>query len=98
MMITMLEAGVSEDQSAALVEAFAAATETLPPFIVESHLLRAADGDVWRIATKWASREALDEYRASVETPEGVLMFRAAGAEPELSVFEVAAHATHGAD
>jgi len=40
---------------------------------------------VWR-------REALDEYRRSVETPGGVLRFRAAGAEPTLSIFDVAVH------
>ena len=37
------------------------------------------------------SREALAEYRRSVEVPGGILIFRSVGAEPTLSIFEVAA-------
>jgi hypothetical protein len=42
----------------------------------------------WRIQTWWASRDALEAMRGA-GTPAGVLMFRAAGAEPALSIFEV---------
>jgi hypothetical protein len=38
----------------------------------------------------WTSREALMAMRQQGGTPAGVLMFRAAGAEPSLSVYEVA--------
>ncbi len=95
MIVTMLEAPVEEDQSDGLVSRFQAAGGSLPSFIIESSLLRAADTDMWKMVTVWESREALDGYLASVETPEGVLMFRAAGAEPARTVFEVAARLDH---
>ena len=72
-----------------------AAGGSLPPFILESFLLHNADNDMWRIVTVWESQDALEGYRASVETPEGVRMFRAAGAEPALTVFDVKAHVDH---
>ncbi len=43
--------------------------------------------------TVWRSADDLDAYRMSVETPEGVRMFRAVDAEPALTVFDVAGHA-----
>ena len=95
MVVTMLEARVEEDQADLLVSQFGAASGSLPSSILESFLLHGADSDMWRIVTVWASREALEGYRASVETPEGVRMFRAAGAEPSLTVFDVEAHADH---
>jgi hypothetical protein len=50
---------------------------------VESFFVHSTeDPTLWRVISVWRSREALDEYRRSVETPGGVLMFRAAGAEP----------------
>ena len=95
MVVTMLEARVSEERVAGLVDAFGGAGDALPPFIVESFLVHASGSDLWRIVTVWASQDDLDEYRASVETPEGVRMFRSAGAEPTLMVFDVAAHIAH---
>ncbi|HEV8214776.1 MAG TPA: hypothetical protein VGP95_03045, partial [Gemmatimonadaceae bacterium] len=58
---------------------------------VRSHLMSdASDGKRWRIETLWTSREALMAMRQQGGTPAGVLMFRAAGAEPSLSIYEVA--------
>ena len=94
-MITMLEARVDEEQVSALVDSYTEVPDSLPPAIVESFLIRELDSDLWRIVTVWESREALDEYRASVDTPGGVLMFRSAGAEPSLTVSEVSAHLSH---
>jgi len=93
MVVTMLEARVRDDTTAVLIDEYGSAGDTLPPFIVETFVLHAAHSDLWRIVTVWESRDALDQYRASVETPEGVRIFRSAGAEPALKVFEVAAHA-----
>ncbi len=95
MVVTMLEARVEGDQADLLVGQFGAAGGSPPPFILESLLLHNADNDMSRIATVWESQDALDGYRASVETPEGVRMFRAAGAEPALTVFDVKAHLDH---
>jgi hypothetical protein len=67
----------------------AAATGTLPPGLVRSELVRdARNATRWRIQTWWTSRDALEAMR-STGTPAGVLMFRAAGAEPVLAVFDV---------
>ena len=95
MVVTMLEARLPDDQGAVLIDEYGAATagDALPPVIVETFLLHAAGSDLWRIVTVWASQDALDQYRESVETPEGVRMFRAAGAEPSLTIFDVEAHA-----
>jgi hypothetical protein len=90
MILTVLEARVPDGGAVALRAAYAAAgAEPLPPGLVRTELLRdAREGARWRIQTWWASREALDAMRGA-GTPAGVLMFRAAGAEPALSVFEV---------
>lgn len=95
MVVTMLEAQVKEDRAGLLVDGFGVAGDSLPPSILESFLLHDAGNDMWRIVTVWTDREALEGYRDSVETPEGVRMFRTAGAEPALTVWEVAAHADH---
>lgn len=90
MVVTMVEARVPADRERDLIGAYEEATEeALPAEIAETFLLRASDGDTWRIATVWRSREALDAYRASVETPQAITMFRAAGAEPTLAIFDV---------
>lgn len=95
MLVTMLEAEVADGDASELVAYFEAETDSLPTAIRETFLLRESGGDLWRLATVWDSREALEGYRASVETPGGVLMFRSAGAEPTLTIFEVAGHADH---
>ena len=95
MLVTMLEAEVTDENARELVASFEAETDSLPTAIRETFLLRESGGDRWRLVTVWESREALDGYRASVETPGGVVMFRSAGAEPMLTIFEVAAHADH---
>jgi heme-degrading monooxygenase HmoA len=89
MVLTVLEARVPPGQEAALQAAYAAAAAELPAGLVRSELLRdARDAARWRIQTWWASREALEAMRGT-GTPAGVLMFRAAGAEPTLAIFEV---------
>lgn len=95
MVVTMLEASVQADREKALTDAYASISGDLPPAIVETLLLHAVGSDAWRIVTVWRSRQDLDDYRASVETPAGVLVFRAADAEPTLTMFDVASRATH---
>jgi heme-degrading monooxygenase HmoA len=88
----MLEARVERDRWAALEAAFKTAIQTPEAGIVQTYLVHnKADAGVWRIMTFWSSREALNLMRSSGETPRGVLMFRAAGAEPALSIFDVVA-------
>jgi len=92
MILTVLEADLPAGHEAALQAGFAAAGEKgVPAGLVRSELVRdAREPQRWRIQTWWSSREALDAMR-SAGTPAGLLMFRAAGAEPALSIFHVVA-------
>jgi hypothetical protein len=94
MVVTMLEARVPPEREADLLREYGAVGGSLPPFIVESFLLHEPGSDVWRIVTVWRSRGELNDYRASVDTPEGVRVFRAVGSEPTLTINDVASHAT----
>jgi len=93
--ITILESHVEPDMVPALLAAYQNGLSHLPPQMIRTFLAHsAADKTLWRIISVWKSREALEEMRHSRETPEGILMFRAAGAEdPQLSIFDVAAYA-----
>ena len=90
MVLTILEATVAPERAADLQAAFRGAAAQVPPGFIRSHLLSATgDPTRWRIETLWTSREALAAMRQT-GTPAGVLMFRAAGAEPSLSLYDVA--------
>lgn len=93
--MTILEAQVELDMIPALQAAYHNGLgHALPPQMTQTFLVQSAsDKKLWRIISIWKSREALDEMRNSGQTPEGILMFRAAGAEPKLSIFDVAASA-----
>jgi len=94
MIITILEAHVDAKNWSDFQNDFKARTAQLPPQMIQTFLLQdTADQSLWRIVSVWKSREALDEMRNSGETPTGVLMFRNAGAEPKLSIFNVPASA-----
>lgn len=97
MILTILEAPVSESNVRNLVDAFDRGSGTLPPMIREVFLLHQPGSDRWGVAAVWRSAEELAAYQASVDIPEGVKMFRAAGAEPTLSRYEVTRHASHDA-
>jgi hypothetical protein len=90
MIVTVLEAHLPPDHAPALLAAYSAARgKPLPPGLVRTELVHdLRDPARWRIQTWWSSREALEAMR-SAGTPAGILMFRAAGAEPTLSVFEI---------
>jgi hypothetical protein len=95
MVITILEAHVEANNWSALQNDYQQRTAQLPFQMLQTFLLQdTTDRSIWRILSVWKSREALDEMRGSGETPAGVLMFRNAGAEPKLSIFDVPASAT----
>lgn len=95
MVVTVLQAQVAADQTQTLERVYQEGIAKLDRGIVQTFLLHSfADATLWQIVTVWESRAALDEMRRSGETPRGVLMFRAAGAEPSLSILNVAAHAS----
>jgi heme-degrading monooxygenase HmoA len=94
MVMTILEAHVAEEMWAQLKQSYEGATGELPSQMVQTYLLQSAqEPALWRVASVWKSREALQQYRASVETPGGVLLFRSVGAEPVLSIYDVAVYA-----
>ncbi len=96
MIITQLEGKVSSGQWDALKQAFHEASQQLPPAIERSYLVQDENERViWRILTVWYSRQVLEDYRATVDTPGGILIFRAANAEPTLSIYEVYDHASN---
>ncbi len=95
----VLEARVAREHWSSLAEAFGAGGARVPAQMLRAYLVQsAADPELWRILSVWRSRAALDEYRRSAGTPEGVLMFRSAGAEPTFSAFEVASVHTSPTD
>ena len=90
MVLTILEATLAPERVPDLQAAFRSAGASVPPGFIRSHLVSSvADPTRWRIETLWSSREALAAMRHA-GTPAGVLMFRAAGAEPSLTLYDVA--------
>ena len=93
MIMTVLEAHVPPENWSTLGTSYAKGLEHMPAQMVQTFLVHStSDATLWQGISVWQSREALDEYRKSVETPGGVLMFRSAGAEPRLSIHEVVTH------
>jgi quinol monooxygenase YgiN len=91
--MTVLEAQVSEGNWAKLAETYSEGTQRLPPGLVQTFLVQSRhESALWRIISVWENQHALDEMRRTAEAPGGVLMFRAAGAEPELGVYDVKQH------
>jgi heme-degrading monooxygenase HmoA len=90
MIMTILEGRVSEENWPALEQAFAEASQEDTPGMVRSYLIHGVkEREMWRILTIWRSRQALEDMRKTTETPRGVLIFRSAHAEPQLSIFDV---------
>jgi quinol monooxygenase YgiN len=91
MVMTILEARVSPAKWAALEQAYQEGAQHRDAGLVQSFLIQSSKEDnLWRILTIWSSRQALDAMRSTGETPRGILIFRAAGAEPVLSIFTIA--------
>ncbi|MBI4054132.1 MAG: hypothetical protein HY397_02260 [Candidatus Doudnabacteria bacterium] len=88
---TVLEGRVDQAQWSKLREKYQEVLRAgLPNPIVQTFLLQSkTEPNLWRLMTIWRSQEDLDNYRKSVGTPAGVLVFRFANAEPKLSIFEV---------
>ncbi len=94
MVITTLEARVPPGKWQTLEQAYKEAIVELDRGIAETFLLHGVkDPSIWQIVTAWESRAALDEMRNSGQTPRGVLIFRAAEAEPALSIFDAVSRA-----
>jgi hypothetical protein len=87
--ITILEAKVSEDKWDVLRKGYLGLKKgrggPLQSFLTQLK----DDPSAWRIITVWKDMETLQKMRSSTEVPGGVLVFRNAGAEPTLTIFEV---------
>ena len=96
MVLTVLEARVESEKWPTLRREYGKGTSRLIPQITQTYLVQnEKDLSLWRIMTIWKSQAALEEIRSSGQTPAGVLMFRAAGAEPTLSIYDIASAANH---
>jgi hypothetical protein len=88
--MTVLEAHVPAERWADLERAFAGLDAGKPAALIDSYLAQGiTDPTIWRLVGVWQSREALDAYRTTVPAPGGVLLFRAVGVEPSMTMFEV---------
>lgn len=93
MLMTVLEAHLTPENESRLIQAYRNGTKELSSQLVQTYLLHnASDRSLWQIVTVWQSREAFYEMQQSFGTPKGVTIFRAAGVEPKLTVFDVEAH------
>lgn len=91
MIYTNLEALVEQEKWELLKKKYEEIEKgSLSESLLSSHLIQdQIEPKLWRIITFWQSREDLEKYRASVETPAWILVFRAVGVEPKLSISDI---------
>ncbi|HEV2235882.1 MAG TPA: hypothetical protein VGR57_04390 [Ktedonobacterales bacterium] len=91
MWMTVVEGHVAQKRWAEFEAIFA--REPRPAAVREDYPLQSAsDPTLWQLISVWAGREELRAYIQSVPVPGGPTMFRAVGAEPALSQFDVKDH------
>jgi len=89
--VTVVSAVVDPLREADLTAAYEAVIgEDFLDGLLASALMRGS-GDAWQIVTVWRDRAALEAMRASGEPPAAPRVFRQAGADPALAIFEVTA-------
>jgi len=86
--LSVTSARLPAGTDATVTAAYREATRKLPHMVLHTALAR-GEGDEWRIVTLWRSREQLEEYRRSVDTPAAVKIFRDVGAEPTVTFYDV---------
>lgn len=87
--VTILEAYVSQENWGALQKAYQELGKKSEMWPAQSFLIQNKETPtLWRIVSVWQDMESLQKVRQSGETPAGILIFRAAGAEPKLEIFE----------
>lgn len=88
--MTVLEGHVAADQWVALTDGFAQIQTQRPADLLVSYLVQStADPTLWRTVGVWSSQQAFDAFRASVQSPPPLVLFRSLGANPTLALFEV---------
>jgi len=96
--VTEVSATVAPDREDDLVAGFRQLLRSsTPDGLLRTELLRGQEGH-WRIQTLWRDRASLDAMRAASEPPAAPTLFRRVGAEPSLTVLDVAADHLAGSD
>lgn len=95
--LTLLEARIPAERWYELQENYLKLrNKGLPAQMVEVELTQSDDDpEEWKLSSLWHSRDALLEFRATVQTPEGLLLFRSVGVEPTVRMFEVVDKEVH---
>lgn len=87
--VTILEARVSQENWETLQKAYQKLGSESKMRPTQSFLVQNKETPtLWRIISVWEDMESLQIVRQSGKTPAGILIFRAAGTEPKLAVFE----------
>ena len=86
--VSMVTAAIAPDRVAEITGPFSEAIRGGMPERRQTTLLR-GEGNRWIVMTVWRSREDLDAYLSSVEEPFARRLFRQAGGEPTVEIFEV---------
>jgi hypothetical protein len=90
--LTEVSAVVAPEQGPALLAAYLELIELpMPDGLLRTELLHGPEGH-WRIQTLWRDHAALDAMRAGPTPPAAPRLFREVGAEPMLTVFDMAAN------
>lgn len=88
--MTVLEGHVAAEQWAALTDGFASIQAQRSPNLEANYLVQSkSDPTLWRTIGVWSSQQAFDEFRASVQAPPPLVLFRSLGVEPTLTLFEI---------
>jgi hypothetical protein len=89
--LTIIEGEVAESQWGILKDKYESFDKnSLPSSLLSSHLIQDInEPEIWRIVTIWESLEEMKKYRASVETPAWILVFKTVNAEPKLVINEI---------
>lgn len=88
--MTVLEGHVAADQWAALTEGFARIANQRPAELAANYLVQStSDPTLWRTVGVWSSMQAFEAFRAAVQVPPPLALFRSLGAEPTLGFFEI---------
>jgi hypothetical protein len=86
--LSVTSATLPPESESAVVEAYRTVTAQLPHMVLHTSLVR-GEGNDWRIITLWRSRDQLEEYRRSVQTPAAIKIFQDAGARPDVAILDV---------
>ncbi|MEW6035623.1 MAG: antibiotic biosynthesis monooxygenase [Candidatus Micrarchaeota archaeon] len=93
MVMSILEGDLPPDKAARLEANFAEGAKALEPGMLQTFFIK--NGNKCRIITIWESKDAYTSMK-SKGIPKGVLMFRYAGVEASLLVYDVVNSASRG--